>query len=69
MTLVIERLGHLGDGIAQGPGGPVFVPQTLPGEVVQGEVQGDTLRDMRIVTPSPDRVKPPCTHARSCGGC
>lgn len=69
MTLVIERLGHLGDGIAQGPGGPVFVPQTLPGEVVQGEVQGDTLRDMRIVTPSPDRVKPPCAHARSCGGC
>jgi len=69
MTLVIERLGHLGDGIAQGPAGPVYVPQTLPGEVVQGDLQGDTLRDVRIVTPSADRVKPPCAHARSCGGC
>ena len=65
MELTIEKLGHLGDGIAQG----LFAPGTLPGEVVTGEPQGDTLRDIRIVTPSPDRVKPPCAHARACGGC
>lgn len=69
MQLTIEKLGHLGDGIAPGPNGPVFVPQTLPGEVVEGELQGDRLTGTRIVTPSPDRVKPPCPHARSCGGC
>ena len=33
MRLTIERLGHLGDAIAQGPSGLVFIPQMLPGEV------------------------------------
>lgn len=32
MKLVIERLGHLGDAIAQGPDGPVFVAGVLPGK-------------------------------------
>ena len=69
MTYTIERLGHLGDGIAQSIDGPVFVSGVLPGEVVEGLLQGDRLTDVRIVTPSTDRVKPPCRHARSCGGC
>lgn len=62
----IERLGHQGDGIAPGP---VFVPRTLPGEVVTGALMGDRVDAPRIVTPSPDRVKPPCAHYRACGGC
>ena len=66
MIVTIERLGHLGHGIAEGP---IFVPGALPGEVVEGNLQGDRLVDTRIVTPSPDRVKPPCRHARACGGC
>jgi 23S rRNA (uracil1939-C5)-methyltransferase len=69
VKVTIERLGHLGDGVAQGPSGPIFVPQTLPGEEVEGELSGDRLLNVRIVTPSADRKKPPCTHARSCGGC
>lgn len=69
MTFLIDRVGHLGDGIAQGPAGPVYAPATLPGEVVEGELNGDTLSAIRIVTPSPDRVRPPCAHARTCGGC
>ncbi|MDP4031361.1 MAG: class I SAM-dependent RNA methyltransferase [Pseudorhodobacter sp.] len=69
MRLEIERLGHLGDAIAQGPSGPVYVAQMLPGEVVEGELQGDRLVHARIITPSPDRVRPPCPHARTCGGC
>lgn len=69
MKLTVERLGHLGDGIAQGPDGPVFVTGILPGEVVEGEISGDRLTDVRIVTPSVSRVKPPCPHAKSCGGC
>lgn len=62
----IERLGHLGDGIAPGP---VYAPMTLPGEVVSGEIKGDRLNDIRIITPSTDRVRPPCPHFKSCGGC
>lgn len=69
MILTIDRIGHLGDGIARGPEGPIFIPGLLPGEQVEGTLQGDRLIDPRIVTPSPDRKKPPCSHARTCGGC
>ena len=69
MTFTIERLGHLGHGIASGPQGPLYVPGVLPGEVVAGDPSGDRLENLRIVTPSTDRVKPPCPHARACGGC
>ncbi len=69
MKVTIDRLGHLGDGIAQGPLGAIFVPGMLPGEEVEGDLQGDQLADFRIVTPSVNRVKPPCSHAKTCGGC
>ena len=70
MRLTIDRLGHLGDGIAQGPDGrPVYVPMALPSEVVEGEVEGGRMSAPKIVTPSPDRVKAPCPHYRTCGGC
>lgn len=69
MTYLVDRLGHLGHGIATGPAGPVYVPGVLPGEVVAGDLAGDRLENVRVVTPSPDRVRPPCAHARSCGGC
>ncbi|MDO9527212.1 MAG: class I SAM-dependent RNA methyltransferase [Gemmobacter sp.] len=70
MTLTIDRLGHLGDGIARDPTGTqVFIPGALPGEVVEGSRTGDRIDAPRILTPSPDRLKPPCAHARACGGC
>ncbi|OZA05061.1 MAG: RNA methyltransferase, partial [Rhodobacterales bacterium 17-64-5] len=69
MTYTIARLGHLGDGIITGPEGPIYAPQTLPGEEVEGTLTGDTLTDIRILTPSAWRVKAPCVHARTCGGC
>ncbi|MEY8829075.1 class I SAM-dependent RNA methyltransferase [Sedimentitalea sp. XS_ASV28] len=62
----ILRLGHQGDGIASGP---VYAAATLPGETVRGVLSGSHLTDIRIETPSPDRVQPPCRHAKSCGGC
>ena len=69
MNFTVARLGHLGDGIIQGPDGAIYAPQTLPGEEVEGTVKADQLTDLRIVTPSAFRVKPPCVHARTCGGC
>lgn len=69
MILTIEKLGHLGDAMAPGENGPIFVPQVLPGEVVEGDLAGNRLENVRIITPSVNRVKPPCVHARSCGGC
>ncbi len=66
MRARIERLGHAGDGIAAGP---IYVPRTLPGELVEGEVSAGRMERPRILEPSPDRVAPPCPHYRSCGGC
>ncbi|EPX82463.1 class I SAM-dependent RNA methyltransferase [Salipiger mucosus] len=64
--LIIERLGHHGDGIAPGP---VYVPGTLPGEEVEGTVENGVMAQPRIVTPADTRVRAPCRHAKSCGGC
>ncbi|MCP4823279.1 MAG: class I SAM-dependent RNA methyltransferase [Shimia sp.] len=62
----IQRLGLHGDGIADGP---IYAPLTLPGEAVEGDIDGDRLINMRVVTPSEHRVKAPCRHFKSCGGC
>jgi 23S rRNA (uracil1939-C5)-methyltransferase len=70
VELTIKRLGHHGDGIAtDASGDPVFVPLTLPGEVISGEVDGDRIAAASVITPSSDRVKAPCPHYKSCGGC
>ena len=69
MRLTVARLGHLGDGIADGPEGPVFVPMALPGEVVEGAVADGRMDAPKIVTPAPERVRAPCPHYRACGGC
>lgn len=66
MRLTIDRLGHLGDGIAPGP---VFVPRALPGEVVEGDVAHGRMDRPAIIAPSPDRRSVPCRHYDSCGGC
>ncbi len=62
----IERMGLQGDGVAEGP---VFAPQTLPGELVSGDLDGQTLTNIRILEPSEHRVRPPCRHFKACGGC
>lgn len=66
MTVTIERLGHLGDGIAPGP---VHVARALPGEEVDGTVEDGRIARPKILRPSPRRVRPPCPRYGSCGGC
>jgi 23S rRNA (uracil1939-C5)-methyltransferase len=67
----IERLGAQGDGVAQGSGGPLFVPFTLPGELVKvGAEPGEPRAEpLAILEPSPERVLPVCPHFGTCGGC
>jgi 23S rRNA (uracil1939-C5)-methyltransferase len=70
--LAIDRLAHRGDGVADTPAGPVFVPYTLPGESVDVErVPGhpDRRHLLRVEVPSPERVEPFCPHFGVCGGC
>jgi 23S rRNA (uracil1939-C5)-methyltransferase len=70
--LTITRLGHRGDGIADTPAGPLYVPYTLPGELVVVEpVPGhpDRRHLVRIDKPSHERARPICKHFGQCGGC
>lgn len=64
-TLTIEKIGAQGDGIA----GDVFVPFTLPGETISGEVHDGRIEPAQVLEASPDRVEPPCLHFGDCGGC
>ncbi|MFV2038119.1 MAG: class I SAM-dependent RNA methyltransferase, partial [Paracoccaceae bacterium] len=40
-----------------------------PGEVVVGKVTDGRLNALQIIEPSGDRVRPPCPHFSTCGGC
>lgn len=68
-TVVIDRLGHLGDGIAETPEGPLYVAFALPGERVTVERHGSRGTLVSIDVASPERVTPPCRHFGVCGGC
>src|SRR5690606_9092245 len=69
IELTIDRVGHQGDGVADTPRGPVFVPLTLPGEVVRARVNDGRAEQVEILQPSPDRVAPVSPHYGVCGGC
>ncbi len=70
--LVISRLGHRGDGVAETPDGAIYVPYTLPGEDVTVErVAGhpDRRHLLHVDKPSHERATPVCKHFATCGGC
>lgn len=70
--LNITRLGHRGDGVADTPDGPVYVPYALPGETVTaGPVAGhpDRRHLVHVDKPSHERATPICKHFGICGGC
>jgi 23S rRNA (uracil1939-C5)-methyltransferase len=79
MKLHIEKMIYGGSGLAHvgvkpGPGKTVFVPYTLPGEVVEAHVikkhsgfEEAVLEN--VLDASMDRVTPRCAHFGVCGGC
>jgi 23S rRNA (uracil1939-C5)-methyltransferase len=68
--LVIARVGARGDGIADTPHGPIYVPFALPGETVEVErLSGDRARIVQLAATSGDRLAPVCRHFGICGGC
>lgn len=69
MRVTVDRLGQLGDGICVAESGTVYAPGLLPGEVAEGDLVGEALTGVRILVPSAERVRPPCAHAKACGGC
>lgn len=70
--LDIARIGGRGDGIAEIPGGTLFVPYALPGEIVEVEpVAGHSNRRhvLAVERASKERIVPICPHFGTCGGC
>ncbi len=68
-TLRITAMGRHGEGVAEGPGGTVYVPFALPGEAVRAAVEGKRGRLIELLEQSPERAAPPCPHFGRCGGC
>jgi 23S rRNA (uracil1939-C5)-methyltransferase len=71
-TLLIDHVGHRGDGVAPSPGGNVYVPYTLGGETVEvAAVHGhpDRRKLVEVKQASPERIEPFCPHFSVCGGC
>ena len=70
--LVIDHVGHRGDGIAFAGGQTVFVPYTLDGETVDAEPVADH-PDRRLLSrvehASAARIAPFCKYFGACGGC
>ena len=71
--LVIDHVGHRGDGVATVGAESVYVPYTLGGETVEvAPVPGhhpDRRRLIRLESESPERIAAFCPHFGVCGGC
>jgi 23S rRNA (uracil1939-C5)-methyltransferase len=79
MKLQIQKAVYGGAGLAhqtddESAGKAVFVPFTLPGEIVEAHVleQKSAFGEaslLQVLTASEDRVPPRCAHFGPCGGC
>ncbi len=78
MKLQIEKMVYGGGGLgrradSEGEGKAVFVPFTLPGEIVEARLDetsghGDAVL-LQVIEASLDRVEAGCAHFGACGGC
>ncbi len=74
ILLTIEDFTKEGEGLGKYQGFPLFVKDTVIGDVAKVSVTKlkknyGYARLVEIIEPSPDRVIPPCPVARQCGGC
>ncbi|MBI3899924.1 MAG: 23S rRNA (uracil(1939)-C(5))-methyltransferase RlmD [Gammaproteobacteria bacterium] len=70
----VESLTHDARGVARIDGKTTFIEGALPGEQVRFRYHNkypryDTGAVQEVLSPSPERVTPPCPHFNVCGGC
>lgn len=73
-TVEIANLGHSGEGVGRYQDFTIFVPQALPGEIVEvqvSEVKKSYAKAKLIAVKqaTAERVEPQCAVYQSCGGC
>ena len=74
LTVVIEDMGHDGEGIGKAGGYTLFIKDAVIGDTVEAKIMKAKknygyARLMKVLKPSPYRVEPKCPCARACGGC
>ncbi len=74
VTLTIEEMAFMGEGLARRDGDAVFVPGTIPGEEVAATIwrkrRSLLEADLKeVIVPSPHRIAPPCPYFGPCTGC
>ncbi|MEI8230881.1 MAG: 23S rRNA (uracil(1939)-C(5))-methyltransferase RlmD [Candidatus Peregrinibacteria bacterium] len=73
-TVTIEKLTHGGSGLAHIGTLPTFVPDTLPGQKVEIQLQKNRGnfgegKLLKVIKRSKDEIQPRCPHTHECGGC
>ena len=74
LTVEITEVGSLGEGVAKLDGYALFVKDSVRGDICQVKIMKANksfayAKLLKVITPSPYRVKPRCEVARRCGGC
>ena len=74
INLKLTGIAPTGEAIGRADGLVLFVPFGLPGETVSVEIEHQRrnfgrARLVKVITPAPERVQPPCPHFGRCGGC
>jgi 23S rRNA (uracil1939-C5)-methyltransferase len=69
IKVTISHIGAKGDGVADVDGVPLYVPLSAAGDELDVNIDGQSARIKRIITPGPERVAPACIHYGPCGGC
>ena len=74
LILTIHDIAFGGEGVGRMDDFVVFVPFVIVGETVEAEIT-EVKRNfaraklLHVITPSPERVEPPCQYFTRCGGC
>ena len=74
LKIEITDLSNTGEGVGRWEDRVVFVPNTVPGDVMRVKMTKVKATHgfgipAGIITPSPERVRPACIVADKCGGC
>ncbi|TMO58194.1 23S rRNA (uracil(1939)-C(5))-methyltransferase RlmD [Pseudoalteromonas phenolica] len=74
LTLDVKSLDHQGRGVANHNGKVCFIDGALPNERVKAQILDEKsklieAKQVKVLTPSEERIDPFCQHYGVCGGC